>query len=388
LWKQGRESSGDDFDFLVTCRAYSTTYMATVKIVESKTRVQRILLMNAANNRQKESNLMKKIITLVSLAALAGGVLLSGCSKPKKPATPSGGSDVSSAAAAAAADGPVDMKIKWAAGKSFAMRMDLDQGTEMKVPNQPDPVKQQVKLTQNFNLGALKKLDNGGWELQLEFENETLDVSTGGHSVLTFDSNENPAQETNNPAAAILRAMVGARLQYFTDASGKVEKMDGVDALMKRISAVGTPQQRGMFQQMFSEDTLKRYGSFSEALPNRIVNVGESWSDKNDIVSTIGTLTMDMNYTFKNWEQHGDRKCAHVEAAGTIATKTISAANVGAAVEVQNGKITGDFLFDPELGLIVDVRNTQDMTLKITTRNQNLTQQLSQKVRLSLVDVQ
>jgi outer membrane murein-binding lipoprotein Lpp len=329
---------------------------------------------------------MKKIITLVSLAVVAGGVLLSGCSK-SKPATPSGGSDASSATAAAA-DGPVDMKIKWAAGKTFAMRMEMNMDTEMKVPNQPDPVKQNVKLAQNFNFSALKKLDNGGWELQLEFENESLDVSMGGRSVLTFDSNENPAQETNNPAAAILRAMVGAQLQYFTDASGKVEKMGGVDDLMKRVAAAGTQQQRGMFQQMFSEDTLKRYGSFSEALPNRIVNIGESWSDKNDIVSTIGTLTMDMNYTFKNWEQHGDRKCAHVEAVGTITTKTVSAANVGAAVEVQNGKIAGDFWFDPELGMIVDVHNTQDMTLKITTRNQNLTQQLSQKVRLSLVDVQ
>jgi hypothetical protein len=319
---------------------------------------------------------------------VAGGVLLSGCSKPKKPATPSVSSGASNATAATASDGPVDMKIKWAVGKTFAMRMDLDQGTEMKLPNQPDPVKQNVKLTQNFSLSGLKKLDNGGWELQLEFENETMEVLMGGRSVLTFDSNENPAQETNNPAAGILRAMIGARLQYFTDASGKVEKMGGVDDLMKRISTVGTQQQRNMFQQMFSEDTLKRYGSFSEALPNRIVNVGESWPQKNDIVSTIGTLTLDMNYTFKNWEQHGDRKCAHVDATGTIVTKTVTAANVGAAVEVQDGKITGDFWFDPELGMIVDVHNTQDMTLKITTRTQNLTQQLSQKVRLSLVDAQ
>jgi hypothetical protein len=358
-----------------------------MEIVESKTRVQSISLMNAAKNCRKDSNPMNKIITLVSLVAVAGCVLLSGCSKPKKPEAASGGS-ADASAAAVAADGPVDMKIKWAVGKTFAMRMDLDQGTEMKVPNQPDPVKQNVKLTQNFNLSALKKLDNGGWELQLEFENETMDVLMGGRSVLTFDSNENPAQETNNPVAPILRAMIGARLQYFTDASGKVEKMGGLDELMKRVAASGTPQQRGMVQQMFSEDTLKRYGSFSEALPNRIVNVGESWSDKNDIVSTIGTLTLDMNYTFKNWEQHGDRKCAHVEAAGTIATKTVTAANVGAAVEVQNGKITGDFWFDPELGMIVDVHNTQDMTLKITTRTQNLSQQLSQKVRLSLVDAQ
>ena len=342
--------------------------------------------MNVTQNCRAESNSMKKIITLLSLATLAGGVLLSGCSKPRKPAAASGG-NADAGAVAAAADGPVDMKIKWAAGKTFAMRMELNMTTEMKVPNQPDPVKQDIKLAQDFNLTALQKLDNGGWNLQLEFENVSMDVSMGGRSLMSFNSTDSTAAETNNPAAAILRAMIGARLQYFTDASGKVEKMGGVDDLMKRIKAVAKPQEVGMFQQMFSEDTLKRYGSFSEALPNRIVNVGESWSVKNDIVSTIGTLTMDMNYTFKNWEQHGARKCAHVDATGTLASKNVSAAMVGAAVEIKDGKITGDFWFDPELGMIVDVHNTQDMALKITTRTQTMSQQISQKVRLSLVDV-
>jgi hypothetical protein len=118
------------------------------------------------------------------------------------------------------------------------------------------------------------------------------------------------------------------------------------------------------------------------------VNVGESWSVKNDIVASIGTLTMDMKYTFKNWEQHGDRKCAHVEATGDISSKNASAAMVGAVVEIEKGKISGDYWFDPEAGMIVDVHNNQDMTLKITTRAQTMTQQLSQKIRLSLVDVQ
>ncbi len=375
------------FCFSVTRRAIWATDMKTSEnVFESKTGIQSVSLMNASKNCRNESNPMKQIIVLLSLGTVAG-VLLSGCSKPKKTETPPGGS-ADATSAAVASDAPVDMKIKWAAGKTFVMRMDMTMNTEMKVPNQPDPVKQDVTLAQNFNLSALNKLDNGGWELQLEFENETMDVSMGGRSVLSFDSSENPAQETNNPVAPILRAMIGTRLQYYTDASGKVEKMGGVDELMKRVTASAKPQQVGMFQQMFSEDTLKRYGSFSQALPNRIVNVGESWSMKDDIVSTIGTLAMDMKYTFKNWEQHGDRKCAHVVADGDISSKTASAANVGAVVEVQNGKITGDFWFDPNLGMIVDVHNNQDMTLKITTRTQNLSQQLSQKVRLSLVDVQ
>ena len=44
--------------------------------------------------------------------------------------------------------------------------------------------------------------------------------------------------------------------------------------------------------------------------------------------------------------------------------------------------------FDPELGMIVDFNSDQKMALKVTTRQQTVTPQLTQKVRLSLVDVQ
>ena len=133
---------------------------------------------------------MKKIVFLLSLVAVVGGVLLPGCSKPKKTAASSENNPGSNTVAAA--DGPVELKIKWTVGKIFAMRMEMNMDTETKAPNQPEPVKQEVKLTQDFNLSALKKLDNGGWQLQLEFENETMDVAMGGRSVMSFDSNESP----------------------------------------------------------------------------------------------------------------------------------------------------------------------------------------------------
>ena len=323
------------------------------------------------------------------LGGLVGGVLLTGCSKSKTASTPPAGRAPATGTPAATADAssPVDLKIHWTAGKVFPMRMDLTQDTETHAPNQPDPEKQEVKLAQEFDLSAIKQVDNGGWEFGLEFKSENIDVSAGGHSMVNFDSAQSPAQDGDNPAAPILRAMIGAHLQYFTDPGGKVEKMGGLDDLVNRINAAAKPAQRAMFQQMYNEDTLKQYGSFADALPNRIVNVGESWPVKYDLGSAIGTLTMDMKYTFKNWEQHNGRPCAHIETTGKISSKTISAAMVGAAVEIEKGRISGDVWFDPNPGMIVDVHNNQDMTLKITTRTQTLTQKLNVKIRLSWVDV-
>jgi len=95
----------------------------------------------------------------------------------------------------------------------------------------------------------------------------------------------------------------------------------------------------------------------------------------------------DRKYTFKNWEQHGDRKCAHIEAAGDISTKSVSNAS-GAVVEIEKGKISGDVWFDPELGMVVDVNNDQTIKMKVTTRAQTVTPQLTQKIRVTLLDVQ
>jgi uncharacterized protein DUF6263 len=329
---------------------------------------------------------MKKLVAILPLCAVAVALGLSGCSKSKTGTTASGNSGNGSDAttASVASDQPVAMKIKWTVGKDYPMHMEMDQSTKTDVPDQPQPVVQEVKLTQDFDISALKELTNGGWQLELRFEAETMNVSQGDRNVLSFDSAQSPGQDSNNPVAPILRAIIGARIQYFTDANGSVEKLGGVDELRNRVAATAKPQQQAMFNQMFSEDTLKRYGSFADAMPDHAVNMGDSWHVKKDVPSPIGVLALDMKYTLKNWEQHDGRQCAHVEAQGDISTKTISTAT-GAAVEIKKGKITGDFWYDPALGMIVDVNNDQDMWLKVTTRTQTMTSRFNQKVRLALV---
>lgn len=332
---------------------------------------------------------MKKSILLLSLFVVTGGVLLSGCSKSKTAATTSGhsgsGSDV--AAGPGASDQPVEMKIKWVVGKKYPMRLELSQSTKTDVPNQPQPVVQEMNLNQDFDISARKQLDNGGAQVELQFNHQAITVSQGGQTVVDFNSTQNPAQDANNPVAPVLRSMSGTRIQYFTDANGKVERMEGVEELTRRVEATGQPQARQMFQQMFSPETLKRYCSFADGMPNRMVNIGETWPFQEDLSTAIGILALEMKYTFKNWEQYGNRRCAHIVGTGRISTKSVSTAT-GAMVEVEKGTITGDFWFDPALGMIVAFNDTEDMALKITTRSDAMKTQFNQKIRYVLVDGQ
>jgi len=157
--------------------------------------------------------------------------------------------------------------------------------------------------------------------------------------------------------------------------------------LKSRINAAAQPQEQALFNELFSEDTLKQYGSFADAMPNHVVAIGDTWQVKKDINSSIGGLTLAMKYTFKNWEQHASRNCAHVEAEGDISTKSVSTAS-GMMVEIKKGKISGEFWYDPALGMIVEGNNNQDLSLKVTTRTQTMTSQFNQKVRVALVEGQ
>jgi hypothetical protein len=186
---------------------------------------------------------------------------------------------------------------------------------------------------------------------------------------------------------AILGAVIGERLEYFMDADGRVKTVEGMNELTDHVAVVGTPQQRQLFNALFGGDQLKNEISSGDWMPNRIVKVGESWSVTKDSADPIGMLTVSMKYTFKNWEQHGDRKCAHIEGTGNISSKSVSTAS-GTMVKIEKAKLSEEFWFDPNPGTIVGGNENEDVTLKITTRTQTATKEQHNKIQWTLADAQ
>jgi hypothetical protein len=329
---------------------------------------------------------MKKLLMAVLIGVAAGTLLVSGCSKSKEGAKSAANSSDSATMSTAASGDSAEIRAKWVVGNKYLMRMELNQSVETKIPGQPEPVRQQVNLTQDFNMAALKELPDDGRQLDLEFKNETMEVSIGGNPVLSFDSTKSAAEDSKNPITPLLRKMVGAHITYFVDRAGKVEKMEGVDELMKRVGFNRKSQEHAMFKQMFSEATLKQYGSLGETMPNRSIKVGDSWPMKREIYTDIGLMTLDMKCTFKNWEQHGDRKCAHILTEGEILSGPSTNA-VNPTAKIEKGKLSSEMWFDPELGMSIESETNQKMTVRIITGGQTIVPQIIQKIRVMLVDV-
>jgi RNA polymerase sigma factor (sigma-70 family) len=290
------------------------------------------------------------------------------------------------AAAPAKIGGPVDMRIRWVVGKKYGVRKEFKQSTETQVPGQPQPIGSEVNVGQDLDFSVRQELPGGGRQLEMQFADVTLDVAQGSRKLLSFDSTQSPAQDAENPIAPMFRLLQSAHIQYFTDANGSVEKVEGVDDLLSRTAGTGKSPVQAVFREIFNENTLKQYGNLAELMPNRTVNIGDQWSLKKDVPSLSGVLTLDMKLTFKNWEPLNGRQCAHIQMAGTLSTKTISTAS-GAAVAIKKGEISGDVWFDPELGMIVAESSDQTLKLDVTIQAKTMASQLKQKIRWVLVSV-
>jgi hypothetical protein len=267
------------------------------------------------------------------------------------------------------------------------MRAEMVETVESKSSGQPQSFKQSVNLTQDYTLSVRKELDNGGRQLELEFTGETMDVSVGERKVSSFDSKQDSAQDAGVSMSAMLRKQLGARFQFFTDADGQVEKVEGLEELMRQIKTIGKPQDQAIFQQMFSGDILKEYASFGEMMPNRPVAMGDRWRKTKDFVSPVGIVATDMEYTFKSWEQHHDCKCMRIAVAGTISAKPDATAQNSPRRNIK-GKFAGDAWFDPALGMVVDANYDQNIAMETMNRGQTVPLQITEKIRFTLVDVE
>ena len=282
---------------------------------------------------------------------------------------------------------PVAMETKWQVGKQYLMHEEDIQTTQMQNPGQSKPVKQVQNLTADLSYIPIKELDNNGWQLQMEIESLADMVTNGNHTVLAADSSQNPAQDARNPVGAMFRKMVGARLEYFTDANGVAERMNGYQELVSR-AAGSNPQQQAAFKNMISEIAFENYGSFLEdTVPVRMQKLGDRWTFSMKEPSAAGDLQVDAQCHFKNWEQRANHKCMHITFTGTVSTAPGSGTS-NSNLKIEKATFVGDAWWDPELGMLVERVQDLDAELKVNQNGQVQTVPYHQLTRITLAAIE
>jgi hypothetical protein len=280
--------------------------------------------------------------------------------------------------------------------------MDIKMNMELSIPGQPSPTKQDMTMGQEYGLTVLKETPDGGHEVEMEFLSARMGVAAGGKTVLEYDSTKKSANDNANPAADIFGKIVGSKIQYFLDASNEVERIEGVDELVNRLSSGGQADGLASFREsMFSKDRFMQIMSVNRYMPPKAVQPGDTWPVKQSFeMGPLGTMTMDFDGTFQKWEMHGQRNCARLEFQGTIKSTPGTNANpTKLSMTITDGDFSGVSWFDPELGITIDTTMNQDikmvMNLPMNSRGfpgaagrmQTITNQMNQVVSIKLVSV-
>lgn len=339
---------------------------------------------------------MKKTSAVLA-GLLALGLPWVGCKKSEESKSES---PKSAKEPAAKPSGPVELKLKLTVGSRVVQRMEVVQHSEMIMPRLPKPMKQEMTMGQEFALSVLKEREGGGHEVEIEFLANQMIVTMGERTLISFDSQGESTDDSNNPAAATFRKMVGARLKFLMDASNKLERIEGLEDFKKRL-LTGTPKEMaGILSSVFSEDYFKQMAEHGQGLPPKPVNPGDTWPVQMEMVmGPLGTMVMDWTYTFKGWEKREKRRCALLEYTGTVKTKPgRSAGPMGMSIAIEDGTSSGKSWFDPEAGLFIDSAIKQDMRMLMTLPNmaggrtnappqtQTLTNVMNQKITVKVVE--
>ena len=326
-------------------------------------------------------------------AALALSLSWVGCNKSGK---------LSDTSKFKAPSGPVVLKLKWPVGECIVMNRDTKSDTEIFMPGQPGSMKQNMTMGQKYGLTVLKETAGGGHQVEMEILSARMGLAMRGKTMMDYDSDKKAESEKANPVAVIFGKSIGAKIQYFLDASNEVERMEGVEELENRLSSGGQtdPGVQIFMSTMFGKDYFKQIMSGGRFMPSNPVQPGDTWpANLSFEMGPLGTMTLDFNATFQSWEMHGKRNCARIEFQGTIKSTPGTNANpTGLSMTITDGDFTGISWFDPELGIGIDMTMNQNMKMNMTipmngrgnaaaAKTQTMTNIMSQVITVKLDSV-
>jgi len=265
-----------------------------------------------------------------------------------------------------APSGPVELKVKWPAGRHMVQNFDLKENNEMTVPGTPAPMRQTMNMEQKYGMTVLPDRSDGKHEVEFEFLSSHMMMKMGEKVMMDTDSSAKLPNGQPNPAGDVFKKLSGAKIRIVLDASNQVESVEGIDALQSRLGGGGANDPTGALKSMF-----KQMMNFGRYMPTKAVAPGDTWPVQLEVeMGNMGTMVLDYTYTLKNWELRNDRYCAHIGVEGTIKTKPGDNPQMpGMNIAIDNGTSSGETWFDLDMGMYVETSLNQEMKMTITVPN-------------------
>jgi len=282
------------------------------------------------------------------------------------------------AAAGAALSAPVmaqtaDLSYKWREGVTLAYETVMDITQETASPFGNTSVEISTTSVQTYEVTAVRRGDG-----QIEVTNDSIKVEgdTGVGGRISYDStNPRDRRRASDPTIAPFASMVGKSFVMVLNEAGEVQNLEGHEELAA-LSGATDAMFEAQLEQMW------------HVVPGEEVEVGETWSTRTtQTIPGVGEITVELEYTFTEMDSMEGLDVAVIEVTGS-ASMGRGARVQGMRVSITESLVEGVIHFAPDLGLVIESEQSQDLILEITGQGQSITQSLSSSLFMELSDVE
>ncbi|OWK46357.1 hypothetical protein FRUB_00056 [Fimbriiglobus ruber] len=299
-------------------------------------------------------------------------------------------------ATAATAQEKQKFEIKFEKDKAFYQRLTTKVEQNLKVTGGSDvPLKHEQTFF--FKWTPLSQ-DKDKWVVKQTIEGVKFKLDIAGQTI-EYDSTEtNPSGAAGNPGLVeFFKNLIGAEFTVTFGPGGVVEKVDGREELLKKLSAVN-PQMEAVLKKVLSEEAVKEMtdpGAGVATTAEQAVN--SSWEKKSTLsLGPIGSYERTFNYTFKGKDAE-KKELDRVEVKPTLTYKPSNDAGDGLPFRIKGGTLAttpetkpGILLYNPKTGRVESVKFNVilkgDIDVTIGTAEAKVALYQDQKTELDTAD--
>lgn len=252
---------------------------------------------------------------------------------------------ISSHSAPAAEAAPILLKSKLAVGKTYNFRQDVVMKMELPLAGAGESA---TKMSMDLAMKVAKAPEGDNKLVSTKFTQVKMEMDMAGQKMV-YDSTD-PAKQS-----PLLKAQfAGLSDQEFKavyDKDDKFLKMEGGGG--GGGAGLGMGFGNNEIQQMLQQ--LTDYG-----FPAEPVKPGDKWSHKQEAkMGQMGNMEMNMEFTYKGPVERDGKTLANIAITGTIGGGDKAE---GALIEFKDSTLSGNMLFDNELGAM----HSSDMDMNMT----------------------
>jgi hypothetical protein len=243
---------------------------------------------------------------------------------------------------------PIAFMVKFPVGEADRQTNSVDIDQTVSSDAIPTPQNISIKLSAKTLLKPIKS-DATGSLVEVTYEGVKMSESVA---------------RVSGELDKALATIVGQKITLHFTPAGRVDKVEGVDAIVAKLPA--GEQQAAAKRFLDAEHIKEEYNTpFEQLLPLKPVNIGDAWDTEISLKASIAEIKVKSHVKFAGIDERDGHKIARLEFTGTGALQP-SAALTAHQSAVDRLAQNGTAQFDLTRGWLIS--ESVDQQMKVTTQ--------------------